>query len=336
MSDFIMSDFIRPCLRRMGMSSLVARLLLTGLLVMFAPLDSPGADSGSAAASPLDHVAFGVYDPHDGFAGAREPVIEHIFVFWQALDPRDFRRRLDQARARGRIMMVTVEPFTRAPNWRDGGDRLFQDILRGGFRDEISTICGTLGDFGGRVLVRWGHEMEAVTGRYPWARHDARGYQTAYRHFVDQCRRLAPEARYVWSPSGDHNMGAYYPGAAHVDFVGISLWGLQAYDVRFHGYDRDFPSTFREKYDRAARFGKPVIIAELGVSGDRNYRENWLRSLFETLARSESFRALRAVVYFNDKEPHYWPFDLGSPDWRVTPDQWRAVQASALQRLAAR
>ena len=331
-----MSDVIRPCLRRMGMSNLVARLLLTGLMVMFAPFNGSGEGSGPAEASPLDHVAFGVYDPHGSFAGAREPAIEHIFVFWQALDLRDFRHRLDQARASGRIMMVTVEPFTRAPNWRDGGDQLFQEILRGGYRDEISTICGTLGGFGGRVLVRWGHEMEKPTGRYPWARRDARGYQAAFRHFVDQCRRMAPETRYVWSPVGERNMGAYYPGPAHVDFVGVSLWGLQSYDERFHGGVRDFPASFREKYDRAARFGKPVIIAELGVSGDRNYRENWLRSLFETLARSESFRALRAVVYFNDKEPHYWPFGLGSPDWRVTPDQWRAVQASALQRLAAR
>ncbi len=331
-----MSDFIRPCFRRMGMRGFALRLLFAGLIAMFAPLSSPATGPGPAAASSLDHVAFGVYDPHGRFAGERDPDIEHVFVFWQALDLRDFRRRLDQARARGRIMMVTVEPYTRAPNWRDGGDRLFQDILRGGFRQEIATICGAIGDFGGRVLVRWGHEMENPTGRYPWARQDARGYQAAYRHFVDQCRSLAPEARYVWSPIGERNMGAYYPGAAHVDFVGISLWGLQSYDERFHGGVRDFSATFRAKYDRAARFGKPVIIAELGVAGDRSYRETWLRSLFETLARSDSFRALRAVVYFNDREPHHWPFGLGSPDWRVTPAQWRAAQASALQRLAAR
>ena len=327
-----MPVFPRPCF----VPLCVKRLLLACLIVMFAPMTEPTTPSGAAHASPLDHVAFGVYDPNGGFARDDQPAIEHIFVFWQALDLRDFRRRLDQARARGRIMMVTVEPFTRAPNWRDGGDRLFQDILRGGFRQEISTICGAIGDFGGRVLVRWGHEMENPTGRYPWARHDARGYQAAFRHFVDQCRSFAPEARYVWSPIGERNMGAYYPGSAHVDFVGVSLWGLQGYDERFHGGLRDFPATFREKYDRAARFGKPVIIAELGISGDRNYRETWLRSLFETLAHAERFRALRAVVYFNDKEPHHWPFGLGSPDWRVTPAQWRAAQASALQRLAAR
>ncbi len=312
------------------------RLIFACLIMVFALMTGLTATSSPAHASPLEHVAFGVYDPGGGFARDEQPAIEHVFVFWQALDLRDFRRRLDQARARGRIMMVTVEPFTRAPNWRDGGERLFQDILRGGFRQEISTICGALGDFGGRVLVRWGHEMENPTGRYPWARRDARGYQAAFRHFVDQCRSFAPEARYVWSPIGERNMGAYYPGSAHVDFVGTSLWGLQAYDARFHGGARDFPATFREKYDRAARFGKPVIIAELGVSGDNAYRENWLRSLFETVAHADRFRALRAVVYFNDREPHYWPFDLGSPDWRVTPAQWRAARASALQRLAAR
>lgn len=331
-----MSDFIRPYFLHIRTRRHVARLLLAGLIAMFAPMSVSGTGSAPAGASPLDHVAFGVYDPHGRFVGAREPEIEHIFIAWHPLDLRDFRRRLDQARTRGRIMMVTVEPHMRADNWHEGGDRLFQDILRGDFRNEITSVCGALGDFGGRVLVRWGHEMENPTGRYPWARHDAHGYQAVYRHFVDHCRRLAPEVRYVWSPNGDENMAAYYPGSAHVDFVGLSVWGLQSYDQRFLGHARDFAGTFREKYDRAARFGKPVIIAELGVSGDRPYRENWMRSLFETLARSDGFSALRAVVYFNDREPHYWPFGLGSPDWRVTPEQWRAAQASALQRLAAR
>ena len=67
-------------------------------------------------------------------------------------------------------------------------------------------------------------------------------------------------------------------------------WGsrsgaLQSYDEQFHGGVRDFPATFREKYDRAARFGKPVIIAELGISGNRTYRETWMRSLFDDAGR---------------------------------------------------
>lgn len=311
------------------------RFLVMCLLLGVAQIVMPISPFASTQASQRDDVALGVYDPQARFAGDDQPVIEHVFVFWQALDPRDFRRQLERARARGRTMMVTVEPYTHAPNWRDGGEHLFEDILRGAFEDEIDTICATLGDFGGRVLVRWGHEMENPTGRYPWARHDASGYQAAYRHFVDQCRSRAPEARYVWSPIGEPNMGDYYPGDRHVDVVGISLWGLQANDERFHGGARDFSATLREKYARSARYGKPVVIAELGVAGDSAYRKAWLRSLFETLERPDSFGALHAVVYFNDKEPHYWPHDLGSPDWRVAPEQLQAARASAVQRLAA-
>ena len=165
------------------------------------PDDRTGHAYGDAHASPLDHVAFGIYDPNGGFARDDQPAIEHIFVFWQALDLRDFRRRLDQARARGRIMMVTVEPFTRAPNWRDGGDRLFQESCAASSARRFPQSCGAIGDFDGRVLVRWATRWKIPRAVTRGPAGDARGYQAAFRHFVDQCRSFAPEARYVWSPN---------------------------------------------------------------------------------------------------------------------------------------
>lgn len=259
----------------------------------------------------------GVYDPHAAFAETGGIDLEHVFVYWQALDRPAFEAGMERARAQGRALMVTVEPYTRAPDWRAGGENLFSDIVRGEFAHEIETICGALGEFPNPVLIRWGHEMENPTGRYPWARHDASGYRAAFRHVVDACRRHAPDAAFVWSPIGEPNLGDYWPGDAHVDLVGVSLWGLQAYDRRFFGGDRDFPATFTEKYDRVAGFGKPVIIAELGVSGDARYRERWLRSLHETIGAGQRFGRLAAIVLFNDREPHHWPLGLGSPDWRV-------------------
>lgn len=261
----------------------------------------------------------GVYDPHAAFARDEDVDLEHVFIYWQALDRPAFDAALRRAEERGRALMVTVEPYTRAPDWRAGGERLFADILNGEFAHEIETICGALGAFRNTVLVRWGHEMESPTGRYPWARHDHRGYRAAFRYVVDACRQHAPDALFVWSPVGERNLAAYYPGDAHVDLVGVSLWGLQAYDRRFYGSDRDFAATFGEKYDRVAGFGKPVIIAELGVSGARDYRDRWLRSLHATVRDTDRYARLGAVVLFNDREPHYWPMGLGSPDWRVEP-----------------
>lgn len=285
-------------------------------------------------------VNFGIYDPKSSFASADDIDIEHMYVFWQALDYKKFRKRLAYAERRNRSMMVTVEPYTRAVNWRDGGDHLFRDIVAGKFRKEIKTICSELGKFKGDILVRWGHEMEDPNGRYPWARTDAEGYKSAYRHFVKDCRQYAPKAAFVWSPKGEKNLADYYPGPESVDLVGISLYGLEKMDVDFYGGRRDFVSTLREKYVRVADFGKPLIVAELGVSGSKAYRNNWFKSLFDTIKGGKrEFSWLRAIVYFNDKEPYHWPYGLGSPDWRIAPaSEWfnkarfAAISCSSVQR----
>lgn len=276
-------------------------------------------------------VRLGVYDPHGEFSAERSVAVEHIFVYWQALDLEPFRRTLRYAEERGRTLMITIEPYTRAENWRDGGDRLFADILAGDFDPEIETICRELAGYRGDVLVRWGHEMEDPDGRYPWARSDSDGYKAAYRYVVDKCRADAPKAAFVWSPKGGSNLADYYPGDAHVDAVGVALWGLEQYDVKFHGGARSFAETFSEKYPRVAAFLKPVIIAELGVSGSAAYRERWFAGLIAEISRKSRFPQLEAVVYFNDKEPWHWPLGLGSPDWRIAKGWFSRAEQAAKQ-----
>lgn len=302
---------------KQALRGIVGSALIAAVLGGSAAAEQSVGAAVHPAEPTAERVMLGVYDPHRAFSDARGIDVEHIFVFWQALDLQEFQRSLAYAGLRGRQMMVTVEPYTRAPDWREGGEHLFSDIVGGEFAGEIRTICGELGNFPGGVLVRWGHEMEDPDGRYPWAREDAEGYKAAYRHFVEDCRRHAPRARFVWSPKGQGNLARYYPGDAHVDFVGVALWGLQAWDVALHGGSRDFRQTFAEKYGRVEAFGKPVVIAELGIAGDERYRHRWLADLFDALADGSAFERLRAVVYFNDKEPYHWPMGLGSPDWRV-------------------
>ena len=74
-----------------------------------------------------------------------------------------------------------------------------------------------------------------------------------------------------------------------------------------------------EKYRRVAGYGKPVIIAELGVVGSEDYEASWLGSLATV---HETFPLLRTVIYFNMAEPAEWPDELGKPDWRVGPQRF--------------
>ncbi|NGO54640.1 beta-mannosidase [Mesorhizobium camelthorni] len=263
-------------------------------------------------------VFLGAYDPHDLFRHAPGIRVQHVFVYWQAVDKAMLTAKMQLAEMKARTLMVTVEPYTKAANWRDGGDHLFADILSGQFDTQIAAVCSAVADFPGDYWVRWGHEMDDPTGRYPWARRDSGGYIAAYRYFVEACREIAPRARFIWSPKGERSLTEYYPGDTYVDMIGVSVWGLETSDRAWHGGPRTFAEAFGEKYYRVEKFDKPVIVAELGVAGREVYRQNGLAEISEFSTSRDLFPLLTGIVYFNDKEPHHWPDGYGAPDWRVT------------------
>lgn len=273
--------------------------------------------AGMAAGKPRGEIAIGVYDPHDAVASSDALQIEHVFIYWQALDKAMLKRKIAIAEGQGRALMISVEPYTHASDWRAGGERLFADIGRGRFDREIRDICRRAGEVAAPVYMRWGHEMEDPDGRYPWARRDMAGYKKAFRYFVESCRELAPDVRFVWSPKGHRNLAGYYPGDDVVDAIGIPVWGLQKMDLDYWGRERSFGETLGEKYQRVARFGKPVMVAELGVSGSADYKRAWYAEILDRKTYRDRFPLLTAVVFFNDKEPYKWPLGYGSPDWRL-------------------
>ncbi|EIM29981.1 glycoside hydrolase family 26 protein [Microvirga lotononidis] len=261
-------------------------------------------------------IRFGVYDPGRAFANAGNISIEHVFVHWQVFRPDEFRALARYVREQHRQLMVTVEPWTRAENWTDGGDALAYEIIAGKFDREITTICQEFGADGTPVLVRWGHEMDDQSGRYPWADRRPEEYIAAYRYFVDRCRAAAPTARFIWSPKGMPHLARYYPGDAFVDYVGLGLYGYRAWDIHQYGAPQTYQQALETLHERVERFGKPIIVAEVGVSGNTAYRRQWLDSLTK---RDGNFLDVEAVVYFNALEPHRWPAPFGSPDWRISP-----------------
>jgi len=283
----------------------------------------------TSEASAVSSIEYGVYDPKSLVRDSARFHAEHIFVAWQAPDLKSIDAKIAGANASGRSVMITVEPFTRAQDWRSGGETLFRDIRAGRFDGEIDRICAKALEIHGRKYMRWGHEMEDVDGRYPWARQDAAGYRDAYAYFVTRCRRVLPDALYVWSPKGHKNLKRYYPGDGVVDLVGLPVWGLEKMDRDFWKRPRGFAETFAEKYDRVEDLAKPVIVAELGVSGSLGYKRGWYREIFDTPAAARRFPLLQAVHFFNDKEPYHWPMGYGSPDWRFDKKTLAELSSSA-------
>jgi endoglucanase len=282
---------------------------LAGIAVIAAC--GPGVWSASAA--PPGSLPFGAYDPGGDFTDDNALAIEHVFLPWEDV----FLPSLNDADAyaleRDRALVVTVEPWTWTRDERNTAAVLQAGIADGTYDANMTAVCSVLGTLQSPVTLRWAHEMDDDNGQFIWAGWQPDTYIAAFRQMIDVCRSAAPNINVMWSPLGDDGMEAYYPGDDYVDLVGVSVFGLQAFDQAEFGRDRTFTEILGPRYERAAAFGKPVVVAEVAYSGSEAYVANWEAELRKP--RPE-YPELVGVVYFNQKEVYPWPNNLGLPDWR--------------------
>ena len=258
--------------------------------------------------------AFGAYDPGHAFADNPALAFDHVFVSWNAPDlGAEIDSAYRTAQARNRSLMLTVEPWA-AGDTRRGA--LLADIAHGRYDTLIATTCAALAALKGPVFVRWGHEMEVDTGRYPWATGDASAYVDAYRRVVTACRMVTNQIRFVWSPAGNRNLDDYFPGRAYVDDVGLSVFDCRRCAVWPPGGQFSAASILKTKYARVTDYGLPVMVTELGIDGSDARKRAELDEFQRSLWR---YPLLTAVFYFNAVDtPGAWPANY-VPDWRITP-----------------
>lgn len=257
---------------------------------------------------------FGMYDPSGAYKDDTRVAVNHVYISWVNYSSKDLSESIQKSSSKKRWLLLTVEPWPTNENNKTK-DTLFTDIAAGKYDKEISALCTQINKEGKQIFIRWGHEMENVTERYPWAQHDSKGYINAYRYFTNECRKHTTLAYYVWSPVGDRGLESYYPGSDVVDYTGVSVYGFYEMDKEYHGQPRTFNEIFKEKYERVAKYNKPIMIAELGVNGTDKHKELWLREAF---ASFNSYDKLKTVVFFNSKDnPGAWESKFAIPDWRT-------------------
>jgi beta-mannanase len=270
-------------------------LSLTTMPLMAARTSAPAV--GAAQLTPK--INFGVYDPNGQYQQESGIAIEHVVISWSTYQSGYLLRQLALVQARRRWPFVTIEPWcdrtiTSLPS------ELLGDVTKGKYDHTIQQLGGEIAAFRGLICLRWGHAMENLTGRYPWASHNAALYQKAYRHFVSTCRLSANNIAYVWSPAGDRDLARYWPGEQYVDCVGLSVLEFAGSD---HGYyhqtTRSFHDQMTEKYTRVTRYKKPVVITECGVTGSEEYQLSWLSGALQDLGH---YPLLKALIYFNAEE----------------------------------
>ena len=270
--------------------------------------------SSTSQAAPEGEMPFGVYDPEGVFSEDKEVTIEHLFMPWEDIFLPSLVDADAYAVSRGRSVLVTIEPWTWNRSERNTKRHLWNGISSGNYDQYMSSICAVLNVFNSSVTVRWAQEMDDKSGQFIWANWEPETYKAAYRRMVDACRAQAPNINFMWSPLGYEGLELYYPGDDYVDIVGLSVFGLQAWERDILGKESSYKEILGPRYERVEGFGKPVVIAELGYVGDKNYVAKWNR---EVRMVYPEFPNLVAVVYFNQKEVYPWPDGYGLPNWKV-------------------
>lgn len=294
--------------------SVLGGVALISQLAHAQDLNSINSPSDNRPFMYANSVPFGAYDPQGNFTDDKFPKIEHLFLPWMDVDLALLYQADAYVLARHRDLLITIEPWSWAKNRRIRPDDLYVSIENGNYDPTINKICGIVAGYKSTTTIRWAQEMEDHIGRYSWQYWSAAEYKKAYRHFVQLCRAVAPNAKFLWSPKGLENLADYYPGDDVVDIVGLSVFGYQPFDQGEVGHDQTFVDILTPGYERAVKLGKPIWVAELGYSGDKTYVANWQKQVEVKYAQ---FPKLETIVYFNDKEVWPWMKGYGLPDWRV-------------------
>jgi cellulose synthase (UDP-forming) len=269
----------------------------------------PTADPRVVQDLPPERVAVGAYDPWQQLQNQRLD-LEHWYV--RQNEPDTLRGALAHARGRHAVL-VTIEPFAQDLTQTS----VLEATASGADDPQLLEVADVIRAAAPQVVfVRWAHEME-LSLAYPWAGQDPDQYRAAYRHVVDVFRSEGvTNVRWVWSPAGNPGALDYYAGNDVVDYVGLTVLEDAGWDASFGMPPQTFADLVGSKYDLVSRLGKPIIIAELGVSGIAERQAAWLNQVPPALAY---FPRIRAISYFDDVNAMNNRLPT-QPDWRVAPE----------------
>lgn len=329
----------QPSAAAVGLATAIARSPVDVAMPPPAPVVEPARPAATATTAPIVAAPatltfdagtrfFGAYDPTrallDGGGAGPDFAAELLYT---DLSPAAIARlggQLDAIRRAGRTPVVTIEPLPLVARGLSEAD-LLDDLAAGRYDAEFGRIADIFRAYHGQIVVRFAHEME-IANLYPWHGEPTR-YIAAYRHVHALLQgRAGGGLVWVWSPAGNREAAAYYPGDDVVDVVGITLLGAALYDTLSSAVDRrSFTQLMDEKWGRARAWGKPVIIAELGISASATEQTAWLAGMFRTL---DNYPELRGITYFNDYNAIN-RLVADPPNFRITARQWVAAIPAA-------
>jgi len=259
-------------------------------------------------------------------AHGRAPRIVNWFQQWLSGERRfraDWARRVA---GQGAVPMITWEPWYAPLGKRRTAHQpavRLSRIAAGADDRYIRSFAREVAAYRGPVLIRLMHEMNG--NWYPWGvrvnGNTPADYVAAWRHVhrifeAEGARNVS----WIWSinnlegPSGEaHDIARYYPGDRYVDWVSTSgfNWG----DAYSWSSWRDADGLYGETYRALERFGKPIMISEIGTTDHGGDPAVWIR---DTLSRlRDAYPLVRAIVWYDAIDDGGLDFRLRGPTART-------------------
>ena len=269
-------------------------------------------------------TTLGILDSFNRYNGDTTFEYQHEFIAWSSNVNGSLNDSLARTNASGKQLMLTMEPW---PDAGDSGDTMLAKTASGVYDSRVQQYCSIIGAQYSTPILRWGHEMETVGSRYPWAVTDNVHYISAFQRMSTICKQASPNIQIMWSPAGKPGSNAYYPGNQYVNLIGLSVFGYPEYEIANWGRVFSIDDTFYGRYHEVSRFGKPIVIAELSVGGNTEYQKNWLDTAMQRFTDRVSYPLMRGFVYFDAGGVDPWQEGIAAPHFWVDPDILKTVMA---------
>jgi hypothetical protein len=212
----------------------------------------------------------------------------------------------------GATPLITWEAWGPAPMTVANNTFPLSKIAAGNFDAYIDSWAVGLHNYGGTVLLDFGHEMDG--NWYPWGYgvngNTVAAYLAAFRHVHDRFQRAgATNVKFVWNPNVWNPAGVdqrlFYPGDAYVDWLAIDVYNWGANGGGWASLAQGL--TVVQTYSRVASLSstKPMMLAEYAsaepVPGDPAgvTKGRWI--IDAGTAMAGKFPRLRAAIWFNQE-----------------------------------
>jgi beta-mannanase len=254
----------------------------------------------------------GIYQYPSLAKSVTHSTIETVFVSW--VDPKaahQISEVLQRSRKRRSLPLITLEPFpdSAIPN---GSQTLVEDVVNGAYQQHLDTLLSLLCRPDQSILLRFAHEMDHA-GQYPWSVQKGSDYIRLYRSVWDSAQK--PNCRnlyWVWSPAGNGDSRQFWPGNDAVDIIGVSVYNSPRWNA--NGQLTTFEELYKHRRWLHRLYHKPMLIAEMGISGEPDEQQRWLAEARSSITR---FPELIGWVYFSAPQPRWIPLPTGHEDWSL-------------------